>query len=171
MDSITVSADSQAARRRVISKSNAGPRTRDRGSITSISSSINRSHSKRQEVWSCSQQLTIDTDANNNDSDDNAYHHQPDFGIDYHRQAVNSILNSSRGSVNYAPSAKVFPLLCLSPQDQKSLFNNCYPLNRHRLSLGGGLPRKDHKKQTLNKMPHHASLRRAESCADSAIML
>lgn len=174
---------------RFINKCNAGPPdTRTRGSVTSLNNStgISGGSSNRQQIWSCSQQLVLDTDPNNNN-----HHHEDDkecdhvYGQDigslYHRPAVNSILpknshssNSRTGSVNNGLSARVFPLLCLSPQDQKSLFNS-FPLNRHRLSLGDGFCRSktaapSHRCRHVT-MPHHASLRRAESSADSAIML
>lgn len=98
---------------------------------------------KSQQIWSCCQELVSPFDPNNNVS-----------------------LRSLKQTVPTKHGPKTYPLICLSPQDRKFLCKNYPNINRgHRLSLGGGFLRSPH------NMPHHAALRRAESSADSAIML
>lgn len=114
------------------------------------SSSSSTSCKESPQIWSCSQQLISPFDCNNNNSN-------PQDTAD---QATHNPWQQSNGL-----SAKVYPLICLNPQDRKFLCKT-YPINRgHRLSLGSGF------KRSCKVMPHHAALRRAESSADSAIML
>lgn len=120
---------------------------------SSLSSASSSRCEESPAICSCSQQLISPFDCNNNHEDTSNKHQDTDQVPQHLWQQSNSL------------SAKVYPLICLSPQDRKFLCKT-YPINRgHRLSLGGGFRR------SCRVMPHHAALRRAESSADSAIML